>query len=316
MKQLKSFKNAIIYKFKPDFKFTPELLERFEERAAESFFDGVSMRDGLLRQDCFVPPVNDKFIYTLENKIHYIRVKKVVKQIPSVVVKRAWNKAMKEWLAAHLEYTAVPKKIKAELKRDVIEDLSSNAFKVDSYIDVLFTDDFLIVGAGSGKAADDITSMMRKAFETLPAVTANGEINGYFETTVTKDIHAALCLEEMETDDDHGIRTLGFSVGDSISTSGDGQFSGKEITLDSGVVKAALDGGMVVSRVQLCDDYIEFDLGDDLHMKSIKFSLLNEGCLEDEVDANMMIVHDVITRVINKIAEHLDGWRKPESDEK
>lgn len=316
MKQLKSFKNAIIYKFKPDFKFTPELLERFEERAAESFFDGVSMRDGLLRQDCFVPPVNDKFIYTLENKIHYIRVKKVVKQIPSVVVKRALNKAMKEWLAAHLEYTAVPKNIKTNLKWDVIEDLSSAAFKVDSYIDVLFTDDFLIVGAGSGKAADDITAMMRKTFETLPAVTANGEINGYFETTVTSDILTCLTVNEVMTDDDNAIRTLGFDVGDSISVAGDGQFSGKEITLDSGVIKAALDKGMVVSKVQLCNELIEFELDADMLMKSIKFSLLNEGCLEDEVDANMMIVHDVLTRVINKIAEHLDGWRKPESSEK
>ena len=312
MKQLNSFKNAIIYKVKKDFSFTPALLAGFEKMASELFFPEVTMRDGILRHDCFTPPVNDKFIYTLENKIHYIRFKTVKRQIPNSVIKRHVSKQCRDWF----EKTGrvATKSQKSDIKHDVICDLSVHAFKVDSYIDVLFTNDYIIVGTGSGKAADDVTAMMRKCFGSLPAVVVGHETKGRMAPQVTRDISAALEVNEEETDPnaDASIRTLGFNAGDAVSLTGDGQWSGKDITLDSGIVKTGLDNHMSIGKVQLSNDYIEFDLDESLFMKAIKFSLLNPNSLDDEVDANMVIVHDNITQCIERIAEHLDGWRDDE----
>ncbi|CAL9960512.1 exonuclease recombination-associated [Vibrio phage 1254] len=308
MKQLKDLKNAIVYRVKPDFKFTPELLAEFEKMAEESHFDGVEMRSGILRQDCFVRPVNDKFIHTIENKTHYVQMKKVVRQIPGKVVQRELKKRVAEYFEK--EGKSATKSMKTDMKHDIIEDLSVSAFKLDSYIDVIFTDDFVIVGAGSAKAADDVFTSMRKCFGTLQAVCLGAATKNAMSPVVTKDIHAALLNEESEE-----IKSLGFDVGDAIGLEGSGQWGGKDIALDSGVLLAAFDANMSVGKAQLCGDDLHFDLTEELHMKAIGFSnvmqfqaIENTEDQTQQIETNITLAYAAITAAVMKVVDGLGGW--------
>lgn len=313
MKQLKDLKNAIVYRTKPDFKFTPELLAEFEKMAEESHFKGVDMRSGILRQDCFTRPVNDKFIHTIENKTHYVQMKKVVRQIPSKVVQRELKKRVAEYFEK--EGKSATKSMKTDMKHDIIEDLSTTAFKVDSYIDVIFTDDLVIVGAGSAKSADDIIAAMRKCFGTLKLLCLDASVKNAMSKVVTRDIHHALLDEDSEE-----IKSLGFDVGDAVSLEGSGQWGGKDITLDSGVVLTAFENDdMSVSKVQLCGDDLHFDLNEDLHMKAIGFSnVLQFQAIENaedytqQIETNITLAYAAITAAVMKVVDGLGGWRDEE----
>ena len=312
MKLLKDLKNAIVFKVKPEFAFTPELLADFEKQADGWHFDGVDMRDGILRQDCFVAPVNDKFIYTIENKIHYARYKKVNRQIPASVVKREVKRRCNEYSLK--EGKSATKKMRTEFKHDAIDDLSVHAFKVDTYIDVLFTDEFVIIFTGSKSVSDDITSYMRKLFGSLPATPIGYAVKGRMSQTVTEDISNALKDAESEE-----IRTLGFDVGDSVSLQGNGQVSGKQIALDSGVVMAGLEAGMSIGKVQLSSQDLDFDIDEDLHFKSIKFGLGviigSDSFVDDEIDGNITVSYNTITSAVDKVVAHLGGWFDDKEEE-
>lgn len=308
MKQLKDLKNVIVYRVKPDFKFTPELLAEFEKMADENYFEGVEMRSGVLRQDCFTHPVTDKFIHTIENKTHYLQVKKVTRQIPGKVVQRELKKRVAEYFGK--EGKSATKAMKTDMKHDIIEDLSTTAFKLDSYTDVIFTDDFVIVGAGSWSASEDIIKAMRRCFDGLKLINLVGATKNRMSPVVTKDIHDALLNEESEE-----VKSLGFDVGDAVSLEGSGQWGGKDITLDSGVVLAAFNAGMSAGKVQLCNDDLHFDLTEDLHMKAIGYSNVMQFQAMDssedqnqQIEANVTLAYAAITAAVMKVVDGLGGW--------
>ncbi|QZI86747.1 DNA recombination-dependent growth factor C [Vibrio phage 82E32.1] len=235
-------------------------------------------------------------------------MKKVVRQIPGKVVQRELKKRVAEYFEK--EGKSATKSMKTDMKHDIIEDLSVSAFKLDSYIDVIFTDDFVIVGAGSAKAADDVFTSMRKCFGTLQAVCLGAATKNAMSPVVTKDIHAALLNEESEE-----IKSLGFDVGDAIGLEGSGQWGGKDIALDSGVLLAAFDANMSVGKAQLCGDDLHFDLTEELHMKAIGFSnvmqfqaIENTEDQTQQIETNITLAYAAITAAVMKVVDGLGGW--------
>jgi recombination associated protein RdgC len=211
------------------------------------------------------------------------------KIIPAAAVKAEVDKRAKA-LAESLGKTKVPKKIKAEIKDQVVLEFRLKALikttEVTSFYNLQTR--HLIVSTSSQKTADRVTSLLVRAVGSVKTETIN--VSG-LQHGLTTRISAWLSGQNEDAFGDFS------PVGQVALSLGDQKVSVKVESLENAKdgLTEALAAGMGVDSVSLCaGNDIQFKLTSDFHLKSIDFPVASESADADDIwlhEASVQVTH-------------------------
>lgn len=275
------FKNAVIYSFTTPFYISQGDLESV---LSSEPFHPVGPQE--LSRTGWVPalPGDDYRVFD-SNDCLFIRLRTDTKVLKSSAI----NREVEE-LAAAIEREQgrkVRKKEKDELRDQVMLKHLPHAL-VDSTYTVGYIDlqkQWLIVEAGSFKAAEDFTSFLRKTLGSLPVRPPALELNPGLVLTNTLQPEIGSYL------------TNYFTLGEECTMVGvDGEkasFKDMDLTSEE-VTDHITESGMMVNSLRLSrEDQLAFTLTDDFRVKKIRFldtfqeDVLNYEPEDDDIDAGL-----------------------------
>jgi len=277
------FKNAVIYSFTTGFDLRREELTAF---LSNETFQPLRAQERSRTGWVSTLPGGDDLIFETNNCI-FLRLRKDEKILkPSAI-----NREVEE-LAAAIEREQgrkVRKKEKDELRDQVMLKHLPHAL-VDSTYTVGYIDlqkQWLIVEAGSFKAAEDFTSFLRKTLGSLPVRPPALELNPglVLTNTLHPDFRMDMVIREH------------FTLGEECTMVGvDGEkasFKDMDLTSEE-VTDHITESGMMVNSLRLSqEDQLAFTLTDDFRVKKIKFldtfqeDVLNYEPEDEDIDAGL-----------------------------
>ena len=303
------FKNVIVYRFTKPFNITAEELEA---KLKENVFSACGPQD-ISKQGWFAPlgKRGTQMVHTTDSRM-MICLKQEDRILPPSVLNEAV--AEKIEVIEENEDRKVTKKEKEQIKEDISHELLPKAFTKSkhtyAYIDI--KSQFIIINAGSYKAAEGITTFLRKTIGSLPVIIpkvkqAPASVMTNWLTDITTIPSSITVNCECE------LRDLGEEGG--VVRCKDVELEGEEVTshLDAG--KQAVMLG--VTREEEQDKSISFKLNADLSVKGIKFSDLIKDNISDSYgekpdaatrfDASFAIFGAEIANLIPFIFESFGG---------
>lgn len=275
------FKNAVIYTFTKPFSIDQdELLMLMMADEFEPVQPNQKSRTGWVSS---LPGTPDGVFET--NDCIFLRLRKDEKILKSSAINREVEEIAKQ--IEDEQGRKVRKKEKDELREQVELKHLPHAL-IDSTYTVGYIDlkkQWIIVEAGSFKAAEDFTSFLRKTLGSLPVRPPALELAPGFVMTGTLDPDKGTYL------------TQRFTLGEECTMTGlDGEkasFKDMDLTSEE-VTDHITESGMVVSSLRLSrEDQLAFTLTDDFRVKKIKFldqfqeDLLNYEPEDEDVDAGL-----------------------------
>lgn len=277
------FKNAVIYTFTKGFDFDVEELKEFLSN--EGFTPVRPQGKSSTGWVSSLPGTPDGVFET--NDCIFLRLRKDEKILKSSAINREVEEIAKQ--IEDEQGRKVRKKEKDELREQVELKHLPHAL-IDSTYTVGYIDlqkQWLIVEAGSFKAAEEFTSFLRKTLGSLPVRPPALELNPGLVLTNTLHPDYRLDMVTMEH----------FRLGEECNLAGtDGEkanFRDMDLTSEE-VTDHITESGMMVSSLRLSrEDQLAFTLTDDFRVKKIKFldqfqeDLLNYEPEDEDVDAGL-----------------------------
>jgi recombination associated protein RdgC len=204
-----------------------------------------------------------------------ICLKKQERVLPATVIKEVVDERVTD--IEDQQMRKVRKKEKDEIKEQVIQELLPKAFTrtKTQYAYLSPKQGFLIVNVGSPKAADELTSFLRKTIGSLPI-----RIPQVNHAPVDKMTHWLQKASLIPT---------GFELGDECELRDQGEEAGivrcKSMDLRCEEVQQHLESGkQVVKLGTIWNENISFILNDDLSIKRLKFGDLLQEKADDSSD--------------------------------
>jgi recombination associated protein RdgC len=228
---------------------------------------------------------------------YFIKLKTVDRVLPSAVVNDAVAKKVAE--IEDGEARKVSRKERGDIKDETIFELLPKAFMRSSFIDAFIdpSADLIVVNASSYKKAEDVVSMLRKVMGSLPAKPITTEFKPSISmTTWTKE--TGFMPDKFK----HGGKYALVAPDEAAKKS---RFSEYE----PGEIRELLNNGsQVVSMALEWDESLRFVFESDFRLKGIKdiqTSIQEEN--EDPFEADCIITHDLITRVVGQLVQVFGG---------
>ena len=266
------FKNAMIYKLTRKVIFNAMCEQDF------AAFEYIPCKQNEMKRMGFTYPIigQQNLVHISENDV-LIAVMFEEKNIPTQTISLELQKRVDK--LEEQEKRPISRNEKQQLKVDVIAQLLPRAFSKFKRVSVWIDNDNqrIVIDTASYKTADDVMSLIRKAFGSLPAiplpmknppeitmtewVDVPEEISPFF--TILEDIKLQSALEK------------------------GGRISAKDLDTKGDEIKAALvNDKLVVSLGLKFGDELKFKLDDSMTLKGMKFS---DQVLEQSDDAETMI---------------------------
>lgn len=264
------FKNVIYYRFTKPFTTTAEEIESLLEPAVfQPCGSTETYRQG------WVSPLgrHGKQLVHVTGNYWMVCLKREERMLPSPVI----NEAVAEKVAEieDQQMRKVTRKEKAEIKEQLTHELLPKAFTRSrlTYAYLSPADGFLMVDAASPKAADDITSFLRKTIGSLP-----------IRIPAVNQAPSAVMTQWLNKD--RNLPT-GFEIGSECELRDTGEEGGvvrcRGMELDGEEIATHLQSGkMAVKLAVSWEDNIQFLMNDDLSIKRLKFG----DVLQEQLEAN------------------------------
>ena len=297
------FKNARIFRFTRPIQVTTEQLE--EKLQAEAFKPcgpQESSRNG------WVPPLgkHGEQLVHAANGYMLICLQRQEKILPAPVVKEFVEERCE---AIEIEQgRKVRRKERDEIKDQVLLEMLPQAFprnkRVYGYL--ALREGYMVIDAGTSKAAEDFASFLRKSLGSLPVRPPAVEQAPAF--TFTGWLNETIDLPEEVT--------LGSDCWLEDPAQDGGKVTARGLDLSSDEVRNHLDAGMQATRLTMTwDDSISFSLDEDLGITRLRFGDSIQEKLDDvdaddaaaRFDAAFCLMTLELSRLIPGLLEALGG---------
>jgi len=300
------FKNIIAYRFTKPFTLSEDELE---SKLAESPFTPCGSSE--VSRQGWVSPLgkHGQQLVHVTSGHWMICLKREDRLVPSSVVKEAVDEKVAE--IEETQMRKVTKKEKDELKEQITHELLPRAFtrSKHTYAYLSPKDGFLIVNASSSKAAEDITSYLRKTIGSLPIriPTVNQAPAAVMTSWLAKD---ALLPTGFEAEAECELRDPGEEGG---------VVRCKGVELDSEEISIHLEAGkQVVKLAMTWEENISFLLNEDLSIKRLKFGDVMQEQLDDsgaedaasKFDASFAIMSMEFAKLLPAVLDAFGGEDK------
>ncbi|UZE97570.1 recombination-associated protein RdgC [Alkalimarinus alittae] len=300
------FKNIIAYRFTKPFTLSEEALE---QKLEESPFTPCGPTE--VNRQGWVSPLgrHGQQLVHVTNGHWMICLKREDRLVPSTVVKEAVAEKVAE--IEETQMRKVTKKEKDELKEQITHELLPRAFtrSKHTYAYLSPKDGFLIVNASSAKAADDITSYLRKTIGSLPIriPAVNQAPAAVMTSWLTKD---ALMPTGFEAEPECELRDPGEEGG---------VVRCKGVELDGEEISTHLDAGkQAVKLAMTWEQNISFVMNEDLSIKRLKFGDVMQEQLDDsgaedaasKFDASFAIMSMEFAKLLPAVLDAFGGEDK------
>jgi recombination associated protein RdgC len=229
---------------------------------------------------------------------YFIKLKTVDRVLPSAVVNDEVAKKVAE--IEEREARKLSKKERTTLKDETIFELLPKAFTKSSFTDAFIDpgNGLIVVNASSYKKAEDVVSMLRKVMGSLPAKPIKTEhrpqasMSSWTQNT-----------NQIPHKFKHGGKYALVSLETSAKKSRFTEYEPSEL-------KELLEVGTQVSSMSLeWDESLRFVFESDFRIKGIKDIKTSETQEENEdtFEADCIITHDLITRVVGELIQVFGG---------
>lgn len=278
------YKNVIFYRFTKAFSITEDELDA---KLKENVFTACGAQD-ITRQGWYAPlgKRGTQLIHTTDSRM-MICLKREDRILPASVLNEAVAEKVEQ--IEENEDRKVSKKEKEQIKEEISHDLLPKAFTKSkctyAYIDI--KSQLMIVNAGNHKAAEEITSFLRKTIGSLPlAIPKTKQAPAAIMTNWLTD--SASVPAGITVDCECELRDLGEEGG--VVRFKDVELEGEEVTshLDAGKQAVML----AVTKKDDDEKSISFKLNADLSIKGLKFGDL----LKDDISDSYGEKPDAATR--------------------
>lgn len=292
------FKSAFLYLIKPGSFYSSDVLA---EKLAESEFKGIGKIQHAAHG--FVPPVDhsDGFIYELAG-YQLIKLHTEKKNIKSSVIDAKLKLIFEEF--EDQEGYCPGRKIRMQMKDDLIAEMLPSIHpepsNVTAHIDI--KRGWLVVHAGSDKAADEFTASLREALGSLAIVRV--QIMPKFLSMVSTVAQSDFDLGAITLGDKAKFKDRSETNGPAVSVS--------NLSLYDEQIGEILSRGYEMTEALITyDDAITALVTDGGQMKSIKLSdeVVKGAFVESEdraaqVDADFVLSCNHFTRLYEHIADY------------
>ncbi len=296
------FKNLAIYRFTEPFTLTAE---EIDEKLQSKRFRPCANHD----ESSFgwTPPLGNQFeaLAHHANGFHMICAKKEEKVIPSAVINEMLQERIQE--IEEKEARKLPRSERSRVKDELIFELLPKAFsfsrKTYAYIDA--QGGWAVVDAATPKKAEDILSMLRQSFGSLPVAplnTVNKPVSVMTDWLTSQSAPADIQIEdecELRSQQDEGAVI---------------RCKGHDLFLPE--IKNHLDQEKQVIKLAISwADRLSFIIDENLSVKRVKFldliqDQLDNIDIEDEVqsfDADFSIMSMELAKFIPRLVEIFGG---------
>lgn len=286
--------------------FRWEVYDRnFEERMA---LYPLQAPAGQAYQSWGLTKIGGEFVHPFERKVVMLNVCVAERILPSKVVQQAAN--AKAAVIEERESRKVGRKEMAQLKTAVIEELLPKSHIRVNSIPVLITPDYLIVGSGSAKQADDVVDFLMRAIRG----TDDQDVRGYTVSIAPlagkdnqKWIRQLAVGGQDDTDRFHASNSIALK-GESVIRIKDIQVSEDEVQQHINPERNVIELGLTYFNDQGDVDLL-FSITDSLIIKRLRFSdiltaeISNERQENEvgELDANLCILVPTITTMLKTL---------------
>jgi recombination associated protein RdgC len=230
---------------------------------------------------------------------YFIKLKTVERVLPSAVINDAVAKKVAE--IEEGEARKVSRKERTVIKDETIFELLPKAFTKSSFTDAFIDPSagLIVVNAASYKKAEDVVSMLRKVLGSLPAKPINTVDNPKVSMSFWT-INPELTPEKFK----HGGKYALVMPDETAKKSRFSEYEPGEIT------ELLHNGSQIVSMALEWDESLRFVFESDFRLKSIKDIQTAENTQEENEDpfeADCIITHDLITRVVGELVQVFGG---------
>lgn len=292
------FKSIIAYRIGPN--WTPPATEALETEMTRLAFAPCGPTQQL--SVGWMPPRGEEHGAMVENVGGHLIVKLAVekKVVPGSAVKQALDERVK---AIEAERGKKPgKKEKSEIKEEILLDLLPRAFSKRAahfaWIDV--ANRFLIVGAGSYKAADAVVTHLVDMMAELQSVIPLAPI----QTTMTAGASMGVWLATKESPAE-------FSIDQDLKLKGEDKntISYTKHNLDLDEIAHHLEAGMTATQMALTwEGKVSFVLTDAMVVKKITFiDVKTDVGKDDGFDADVAIATGELSQLLPDLLKALGG---------
>jgi recombination associated protein RdgC len=229
---------------------------------------------------------------------YFIKLKTVDRVLPSAVI----NDAVAKKVAGIEEGEArkVSRKERTVIKDETIFELLPKAFTKSSFTDAFIDPDksLIVVNAASYKKAEDVVSMLRKVLGSLPAKPINTVDNPKVSMSFWT-INPELTPDKFK----HGGKYALVMQDEAAKKSRFSEYEPGEIA------ELLRNGSRVVSMALEWGESLRFVFESDFRIKGIKDIKTSETQEENEdtFEADCIITHDLITRVVGELVQVFGG---------
>lgn len=292
------FKSVIAYRIGPN--WTPPALEVLEAELSRLAFEPCGPTQEV--SVGWMPPRGEEHGAMVENVAGHLIVKLAVerKSVPASAVKQELDARVK---ALEAERGRKPgKKEKAEIKDEIMRDLMPRAFSKRSahfaWIDPV--NRFLVVGAGSYKAADAVVTHLVDLMAELKVVLPLAPI----QTTMTAGASMGTWLATKESPPE-------FSIDQDLKLKNEDRatISYTKHNLDLDEITHHLESGMAATQMALTwEGKVSFVLTDTMVVRKINFlDVTTDVGADDGFDGDVMIATGELSKLLPDLLRALGG---------
>lgn len=264
------FKSALIYQFTEGHQAPSQ--EQLEVALAEHVCAPMMSQDVI--RSGFTHVHAERFTFGISDLTLFAFISKE-KQLPASVIASACAKEYRKF--ADRNGRPASRKEKQEIKDDVVQSLLPHAFVLEKvtrcYVDN--ESGMIVINTGSGSRAEEILSLLRKAFGSL-------HVRPWFPDCDPRYVMTSW-LREQSLPEGFGQN---FAV--TLDDRGKSEAIFKNIPLGSTEVQAALSAGHMVSKIALTFEHVEFTLTDWLQVGAITPSDTYKAELDGEDESDRL----------------------------